>query len=64
MRIGQKKIDAIEFGAVGLGRRSHVDHFVEGNERFGIRPLADHAGPHRIMQFRPIVFLRHRRLPP
>ena len=58
----QEQVDAVELDAVDLGRGGQVEHRVEVDGRLGLGlPLADHAGPGGVVQFR--VSVGHACLP-
>ncbi|MCX6593861.1 MAG: hypothetical protein NTZ56_20290 [Acidobacteria bacterium] len=55
MRVEQEKIDPFKTLPIDLGRCGEAQHGVEIDGRFGIRTLADQAGPHCVVQFRKLV---------
>ena len=53
VRVVEEDVDAVELDAVDLGRGGQVEHRVQVDRRLGAgAPLADQAGPHRVVQFR------------
>ena len=61
VRVGEEEVDAVELDAVDARRRRQIEQRRQADRRFRVAALADHARPHRIVQFRPIVALRHDR---
>ena len=52
VRVEQEQVDAVELDAVHLGGGGEVEHGVEVDGRFRVRPFADEAGPHGVVKFR------------
>ena len=59
VRIGKEEVHAFKLDAVDFRRRSQIQHFVETDRRLRVRPLADKAWPHCVVQFRKIVASVH-----
>ena len=59
MRGEEEEVDAVELDPVDLGCGGEVEHRVEVDRRLGTVPLADHAGPRRVVQLGEVVGMAH-----
>ena len=59
VRFGKEKVHAFKLDAANIRRRGQIQHFVETDRRLQVRPLADEARPHCVVQLRKIVASVH-----
>jgi hypothetical protein len=52
VRQGQEQIDTVEADAIHLRPGSQIEHGLERDKRFRVRPFANEAGPHRVVDRR------------
>ena len=57
VRQGQEQVDAVKADSVYFGLSGQVEHGFQGNERFGVRALADEARPHGVVDGRVLMLV-------